>query len=317
MMHSSYSCKVRSWSKRSTTVASCIKAIHQISILSHLLRLSRSNKIMSWFPTSAKMDNIAAQSVSDTAASILSLPPEVVGRIDQHLPLVDKLALRCTSRQFFYYLPAISIKDQRKLTVCEHIRVMSMLAFDRKRRLCALCKHWYPKTMFMDGRRSSKEMDGGGSKSMSRISKLRWRQSGTAGAIDAPSGCCPWHSASLYKLVTQQDHPMIVLPNWSQRSELLCLHCGRWKSEGDCKCQLTTQGDNECGCSVRNIMAYRRYGGSSCQKLLFSRDDHGDLFVREWYRLPSSWAMTEHALQKFEKDLHDKNLYWRDIPVAG
>lgn len=222
-------------------------------------------------------------------ANILSLPPELLMGISDHLSLAAQAAFKLTCRQIYHSTLSINVNKLRKSSVdpCTQLAINSYLTFDHHRSRCLLCKQWYPTSMFADA--SSSPTPSEEARQAEAILRRGSDDLGGPGMIESPPGACPWHKARLYRVI-DCAHPTFMtvfaqipaLKNfsgsykWISTMEKLCYHCGTVKGWGKCECDCET-------CGARSVRSFTRLVRcqSDVERFVFwKRGD--EILVREW-----------------------------------
>jgi hypothetical protein len=224
-------------------------------------------------------------------AHLSTLPPELLEQIFNHLPLPARTALKVTCRRMYSLTPPLRL-SKAGLVRCAQRAITSYLAFDHYRRLCPICKQWYPNHMFADEEASTPTVD-----EERRITDTLLQQgfddAGGPGMVEPPPGACIWHKASLYRIIdgaTPALMPFFIpslalkdglrgehMCKWISTVQEMCYHCGavRWREKKfHCRCET---------CGVRRVRCYTRFvmKQSEVDRFCFFTRER-EIWVREW-----------------------------------
>lgn len=221
--------------------------------------------------------------------TLLSLPPELLLSIADHLAPDAVLSLHLTHPTFSRTLPPLPRLRAADLPRCARLAIRAHLAptpsphdpdpdpAPSPHRRCALCKALYPAPLF--GSASSPAClpprDAGGRARAAEVVRL-------------PDGVCAWHVGRLTRVVrTGGGAGEEARRNeWVGRVSRMCMHCGVVEGWARCGC-----GCRSCG--WREARTYTRYldNARECCTFAFWRkggagegEEDGELFVRETCR---------------------------------
>lgn len=219
--------------------------------------------------------------------TLLSLPPELLLSIADHLAPDAVLSLHLTHPTFRRTLPPLPRLRAADLPRCARLAIRAHLAptpsphdpdpAPPPHRRCALCKALYPAPLF--GSASSPAClpprDAGGRARAAEVVRL-------------PDGVCAWHVGRLTRVVrTGGGAGEEARRNeWVGRVGRMCMHCGVVEGWARCGC-----GCRSCG--WREARTYTRYldNARECCTFAFWRkggvgegEEDGELFVRETCR---------------------------------
>ncbi|KAF2995586.1 hypothetical protein E8E13_004636 [Curvularia kusanoi] len=197
---------------------------------------------------------------------LLSLPPELILTIADHLPIDAILALKLSHRILHSTLPVTPRLQNLTLSPCARLALRTYLAkpvSNPTHQRCLLCKAVYPLKSFHS--------------SSSPVCSASLSFSGAdvqdPNILKLPQGLCTWHVGRLVRIVKTRPGGR---NEWVASREDMCMHCGAirgWKGCG-CGCE---------SCAVREVTAYTRFLDNEveCRKYVFYRKDGRRLYVRE------------------------------------
>lgn len=201
--------------------------------------------------------------------TILSLPPELILGIADHLPPDALISLKLAHSKFYNTLPAGPRLKRSSLTPCARLAIRTYLESptpNPSHIRCVLCKALYPPSLFNS------------SSSPACVplpdATAKTRQE----VVELPERFCAWHVGRLTRVV----HVKFGARNeWVSRLERMCMHCGSIKGWRVCMCECQS-------CGTREVRAYTRYldNKRECRTFAFWRRDEGNgkertLLVRE------------------------------------
>ena len=210
------------------------------------------------------------------AASLLTLPLELILEIGHHLPPDGILALKLTHPALNVTLPLAPRLKNTTLSSCARLAIRTYLTRSGPAPThirCILCKTTYPSNMFNS------------SSSPACVPLSFTNDDPRPEVVELPQRFCAWHVGRLTRVIHTEKGGR---NEWVSRRRKMCMHCGVVRGWGECHCQ--------CGsCGIRTVRTYTRYLNNSmeCRRFLFWRqdvreesatlhnDDRGPLFVRE------------------------------------
>jgi hypothetical protein len=212
----------------------------------------------------------AHASMSTATASFMSLPPELVLEIRDHLPLDAILALKLTHPRLNETLSLDSLRWQSAPSNCARLAIRTYLsppAPKPSQLRCILCKANYPSNMF------------GSSNSPACLPITAVNNAQQTEVIELPPRVCCWHVGRLARV--QKTGPG-GRNGWISHMDEICMHCGEIQGRARCNCKCDS-------CSFRTVRTYTRYLNNQheCRRFLFWRDtpssnrSQGKLWVRE------------------------------------
>jgi hypothetical protein len=170
--------------------------------------------------------------------SILSLPPELILKVADHLPLDGAVALKLSHRILNYYLPLTPSLRNQTPSHCARLAVRSYLAKSSQTHLrCVLCKAVYPLRSFQ----SSSSPTCRSSSPETHIQDIE--------VVELPPRLCAWHIGRLVRIVRTEPRGR---NKWVDSCEDMCMHCGAIQAWARCDCECDS-------CGFRNVTAYTRF----------------------------------------------------------
>jgi hypothetical protein len=219
--------------------------------------------------------------------SLLSLPPELILEIADHLSPDGLLALKFSHRIFNYTLPLAPRLRSRTLSRCARLAIRSHLCSPNPKPThlrCILCKVVYPLSSFQSSSSPA-------CAPLSLAADVEQTE-----IVELPQRLCAWHVGRLARIVHTEPGGS---NEWVSSSEKMCMHCGAIQSWAKCDCTCDS-------CSVRAVTAYTRYlnNNTECRKFVFCRrsavdnillsceDQETRLYVRETCFKPGTCCCT-------------------------
>jgi hypothetical protein len=204
------------------------------------------------------------------AASLVTLPPELILDISDHLPVDAIVALQLTHRKLHETLPIPPRLKESTLSKCAHLAIRTYLSPPDRRHShlrCILCKAVYPISMFKSS----------SSPACLPVSFVEAAQD--TDVVELPQRMCSWHVSRLARIIHTEPGGK---NEWTSHMEDMCIHCGAIQGWEKCECRCDT-------CHTRPVRAYTRYlnNARECRRFLFWLDeaDALQLMVREtcWF----------------------------------
>jgi hypothetical protein len=208
--------------------------------------------------------------MSSATASFMSLPPELILDIRDHLPLDAILALKLTHPRLNKTLALNPTRGQAPLSDCARLAVRTYLSPSTPKpsqHRCILCKANYPTNMFNS------------SNSPACLPVTAANNAQQIEIIELPPRVCCWHVGRLARIVQTEAGGR---NEWVSQMDKMCMHCGEIRQRAKCNCKCES-------CSFRTVSTYIRYlnNRNECRRFLFWRDtpkpneSKGKLWVRE------------------------------------
>ncbi|KAF2187230.1 hypothetical protein K469DRAFT_109971 [Zopfia rhizophila CBS 207.26] len=213
---------------------------------------------------------------TSTSPTLLSLPPELILEIADHLPPDGLLSLKFTHPILNATVPLAQRLRNTALSTCARLAIRTYLARPDPKPShirCILCKAVYPAALFSS------------SSSPACRALCSVSDNPRTEVVELPRRFCAWHVGRLARIV----HTEVGGRNgWVSKMEEMCMHCGAVKVWKECGCKC-----NSCG--VRIVRTYTRYLNNEveCKRFFFwkeaeldesqtgNRKEEGRLFVRE------------------------------------
>lgn len=208
--------------------------------------------------------------------TLISLPPELIYEISDHLPPDAILALKFTHPILNATLPLAPRLKNTTLSSCARLAIRTYLTCPEPKPThirCILCKATYPSHIF-------------NSSSSPACVPLSFVNDGPPPEIiELPRRFCAWHVGRLARIVHTETGGR---NEWVSRRREMCIHCGVVQGWDQCDCRCDS-------CGIRTVRTYTRYLNNKveCRRFVFWRksvteggmgpqeDEMGQLFVRE------------------------------------
>jgi hypothetical protein len=193
-----------------------------------------------------------------TAASLVTLPPELILNISDHLPADAIVALQLTHVKFYETLPIPRRLKGTSLSKCAHLAIRTYLS-PPSRRLshlrCIFCKAVYPVNMFRS------------SSSPACVPLSFVEVAPQTDVVELPQRMCSWHVSRLARIIHTEPGGR---NEWTSHMEDICIHCGAIQHWEKCGCRCDS-------CHIRPVRTYTRYlnNARECRRFWFWLDEAG------------------------------------------
>jgi hypothetical protein len=221
--------------------------------------------------------------------SLLSLPPELILEVADHLPLDGTVALKLSHRLLNNSLPLTPRLRNQTPSHCARLAVRSYLAKPSQTHLrCILCKAVYPLKSFQSS--SSPNCRSSSPETNAQDVKV----------VELPPRLCAWHIGRLVRIVRTEPSGR---NEWVDSCEEMCMHCGAIQAWAKCECQCDS-------CGFWDVTAYTRFLNNDveCKWYVFYRK------VEERGVSPSRKAGGSHLFVR--ETCSDRGTYVNMVPVS-